>query len=112
MPKINPPSSNDVMSNAYRIAAALADLESQVVPNYSANEKRHWVVRTTLTRRYTGKTGSNDEAATEHRQALNATQENILLGQTQRLVTRGTPPTLAIVRNYAEEMYGGRLGRC
>ena len=112
-PKTNLPSSNnDIMSNADRIAAALADLESQVVPNYSATAKKHGVVRTTLMRRYTGKTVSNHEATTEHRQALNATQEKVLLEHVQRLVTRGTPPTPAIVRNFAEEIYGGRLGRC
>ena len=100
------------MSNADRIAAALADLESQAIPNYSATAKRHGVVRTTLMRRFTGKTVSNHEATTEHRQALNAIQENMLLGHIQRLVTRGTPPTPAIVRNFAEEIYGSRLGRC
>ena len=112
-PKINPPSSNDdIMSNADRIAAALADLESQAVPNYKATAKKYGVVRTTLMRRYTGKTVSNQEATTEHRQALNASQENVLLGHIQRLVTRGTPPTPAIVKNFAEEIYGGRLGKC
>ena len=54
------------MSNADRIAAALADLESQAVPNYKATAKKHGVVRTTLMRRYTGKTVSNQEATTEY----------------------------------------------
>ena len=36
-PKITPPSSkNDIMSNADRIAAALADLESQAIPTKKA----------------------------------------------------------------------------
>ena len=47
-----------------------------------------------------------------HGQALNASQEKFLLGHIQRLVTRGTPPTPAIVKNLAEEIYGGRLGKC
>ena len=97
------------MSNADRIAAALADLKSQVVPNYKATAKRHGVV---LMRRYTGKTVLNYEATTEHRQALNASQEYVLLAHIQRLVTRDTPPIPAIVKNFAEEIYGGRLGRC
>ena len=83
------------MSKADRIAAALADLELQAVPNYKATAKKHGVVRTTLMRRYTGKTVSNQEATTKHRQALNASQEDVLLGHIQRLVTRGTPPTPA-----------------
>lgn len=44
-PKMNPPSSNDnIMSNADCIAAALADLESQAVPNYKTTAKKHEVV--------------------------------------------------------------------
>ncbi len=112
-PKTNPPSSNnDIMSNTDWIAAALADLKLQVVLNYSTTVQKHGVVRTTLMRRYTRKTVSNHEATTEHRQALNATQEKVLLKHVQRLVNRGTPPTPAIVRNFAEEIDGGRLGRC
>ena len=106
-PKINPPSSNnDIMSNADRIAAALADLESQAVPNYKATAKKYEVVRTTLMRRYTGKTVSNQEATTEHRQALNASQEDVLLGHIQRLVTRDTPPTLAILKTLLKRYMG------
>ena len=67
------------MSNADRIAAALADLESQVVPNYSATAKKHEVVRTTLKRQYIGKTISNYKATIKHRQVLNTTQKNVLL---------------------------------
>ncbi len=75
-PRTNPPSSNNnIISNADRVATLLADLESQMGPNYSANAKKHWLVCTTLMRRYTGKTVSNHEATTEHRQALNATQK-------------------------------------
>ncbi len=88
------------------------DLKSQAVPNYKTTAKKHGVVRTTLMRRYTGKTISNPEAITEHRQALNASQEIFLLGHIQRLFICGTPPTPAIVKNFAEEIYGGRLGKC
>ena len=63
------------MSNTDRIAAARADLESQVVPNYSVTARKHGVIRTTLMRRFTGKTVSNHEATTEHRQALNIAQK-------------------------------------
>ena len=70
-PKFNwSTSTNDIMSNSDRIAAAFADLESQVVPNYSTTAMKHGVVRTTVMRRFTGKTVSNYEAATEHRHAL------------------------------------------
>ena len=52
-------STNDIMSNNDRIQAALADLESQEVPNYSRTAKEHGVGRTTLMRRFTGKTVSH-----------------------------------------------------
>ncbi len=111
-PKFNRPSSNnDIMGNADRIAAALAYLELQAVPNYKVTAKKHGVVPTTLMRRFTGKTVSNHKAITEHRQALNAAQEKYLIGHIQWLVTRGTPPTPVIGRNFAEEMYSGRLGK-
>lgn len=100
------------MSNADWIAAALADLELQAILNYIATAKKHGVVCTTLMRRYTGKKVSNHEATMEHRQALNETQEDVFLGQIQRLVTRDTSPTPAIVRNFAEKMFKSRLGRC
>ena len=99
------------MSNNDRIEAALADLESQEVPNYSTTAKKYGVLRTTLMRRLTGKTVSNYEANTEYRQALNIAQEKVLLGHIQRLVTCGTPPTQALVRNFAEEINGRRLGK-
>ena len=108
-PKFNWPSStNNIMSNTDRIAAALADLESQVVPNYSVTATKHEVVPTNLMRRFTG---SNHKATTEHRQALNIAPEKVLLGHIQRLVTRGTPPIPVLVRNFAEEIYGSRLGK-
>lgn len=72
------------MGNTERIAAVLADLESQVAPNYSATAKKHGVARTNLMRRFTGKKVSNHEATTEHRQGLNIAQENVLVGHTQR----------------------------
>lgn len=69
MPSLN----NDIISNADWIAAALVDLESQVVLNYTATAKKHGVVCTMLMRWYIGKTISNHEATTEHQQALNTT---------------------------------------
>lgn len=69
------------------------------------------MVRTTLMRQFTGKTVSNHEATTEHRQALNIAQEKVLVGHIQRLVTRGTPPTPVLVRNFAEEIHRSRLGK-
>ena len=99
------------MSNNDRIEAALADLELQEVPNYFTTAKKHKVVRTTLMRWFTGKPVSNYKANTEYRQALNIAQEKVLLGHIQQLVTRVTPPIPMLVGNFAEEIYGSRLGK-
>lgn len=102
-PKFNLPNTTyDIMSKSDRIAAALAGLESQVVSNYPTTAKKHGVVRAPLLGRFTGKTDLKYEATTEHRQALNIAQEEVLLGHIQRLVTRGIPSTPTFVRNFAE----------
>lgn len=80
-----PTSTNDVMSNNDRIEAALADLKSQEVLNYSTIVKKHGVVRTTLIRHFTGKMVSNYKADIEYQQALNIAQKKVLLGYIQRL---------------------------
>ena len=100
------------MSNADRIMAVLADLESQVVSNYNVTAKKYHVVSTTLMRWYIRKIVSNYETSTDHQQALNATQKNDLLEYVQWLVTYGILSTPAIVQNFAEEIYGGCLRRC
>ncbi len=104
-------SNNDNMDYNERILAAIADLDSQEVPNYGATAKKYDLVRTTLWRRHTSQTVSRSEATTEFRQALNEAQEKVLLSHIGRLVTRGTPPTPAVVKNIAEEIHGGQLGK-
>ncbi len=72
-----------------RISTAIADLDSQEVPNYGATAKKYDLVRTTVWRRHTAQTVSRSEATTESRQVLNGAQEKVLLGHIDRLVARG-----------------------
>ena len=102
---------SDIMDHNERILSAIADLNLQEVPNYGATAKKYNLVRTTLWRRHTPQTVSRREATTEFRQALNEAQEKVLLGYIRRLVTRGTPPTPSVVRNIAEEIHKGELGK-
>ena len=74
-------------------------------------QKKYDLLRTTLWRRHTSQTVSRSDATTEFRQALNEAQEKVLLGHIGRLVTRGTLPTPGVVRNIAEEIHGGELGK-
>ena len=62
-----------------RINAAMDQLDSQMALNYAAAARDHNIDRTTLARRYKGKTVSRAEANSTYRQRLNAVQEDTLL---------------------------------
>ena len=61
---------NSTMRNINRIPEAVADLESQEVPNVAAIARKHCVVRKILEDRWKGKTVSMKEAVSPHRQCL------------------------------------------
>ena len=94
-----------------RIELAIADLESQEVPNYSATAKVYNIERTTLQRRYNSQTVSQKAAMSECRQRLTNSQEEVLIGHINKLTDRGLPPTSQIVRNLAEEIAGSSVGK-
>jgi len=58
------------MPNLDRIPEAIADLESQEVPDLTATAKKYGLVRKTLENRWKGKTTSMEEAVSIHRQCL------------------------------------------
>jgi len=58
------------MPNLDRIPEAIADLESQEVPDLTATAKKYGIVRKTLENRWKGKTTSMEEAVSMHRQCL------------------------------------------
>ncbi|RFU27513.1 hypothetical protein B7463_g8836, partial [Scytalidium lignicola] len=70
---------------------AIADLKSQEEPNYSATALKYGVNQT--------------------RQRLNSTQEKVLIGHINRMTDRGMPPTSQIVKNLAEEIIQGPVGK-
>jgi len=94
-----------------RIELALADLANQDPPNFMATSKKHGVARTTLRERYHGQSLSKQAAASKYRQRLTLVQEETLITHINRLTDRGIPPTSRIVRNLAEEMIGGPVGK-
>ena len=75
------------------IDKALADLRLQEHPNIRATARRHFLVKSTLRRRWQEKTVSHQEASSEYRQRLTNAQENQLVLQINRLTDRGIPPT-------------------
>jgi Tc5 transposase DNA-binding domain len=115
MPDFAPPqpSSSTAMDSTKndRIKAAIDDLDSQRAPNYAATARAHNIERTTLARRYNGKTVSRAEATSTYRQCLNDVQEDTLLRYIDSLTDRHIPPTSQIVRNLAEEILKGPVGK-
>jgi hypothetical protein len=107
-----PPSSTamDSIKND-RIKAAMDQLDSQSARNYAATARTHNIDHTTLARRYNGKTVSRAEATSTYRQCLNDVQEDTLLRHIDSLTDRHIPPTSQIVRNLAEEILRGRVGK-
>ena len=90
---------------------AMADLANQDKPNYKATAKKYSVGRTTLRQRYLGQTLSIQAAASKYRQRLTSIQEETLIKHINSLTNRGLPPTSRIVRNLAEEIIGGPVGK-
>jgi hypothetical protein len=99
------------MPNLYRIPEAIADLDTQEVPNVTATAKRYGLHPKTLENRWKGKSVSMAEAVSTHRQALTNAQEKALIGIINWLTDRRMPPTSAIVKNLAEEIRGAPVGK-
>ena len=93
------------------IDEALVYLSLQERPNILATVKKYQLVESTLRRRWQGRTVSYQDAASEYRQRLTNAQEEQLILQINRLTDRGIPPTAQIIRNLAEEMIGGAVGK-
>ena len=94
-----------------RLELAIADLAKQDKPNYMATAKKHEVARTTLRKRFLGERVSIHAAASKYRQRLTFVQEETLIKHINSLTDRGLPPTSRIVRNLAEEIIGGPVGK-
>ena len=93
------------------IELALADLRLQERPNVLATAKKYLVVESTLRKRWKGQSISRHDAASKYRQRLTDAQEEAFILQINRLTDRGIPPTSRIVRNLAEEVIGGSVGK-
>ena len=93
------------------IKLALDDLESQLIHNYSATAKKYGISRHTLARRHKGETSSRALANSKFRQCLTNHQEDILIGHIKWLTDRRLPPTSQMLKNLAEEIIGGPIGK-
>jgi hypothetical protein len=94
-----------------RMQLAIAELDTQSIPNYSSTARKHELVRSTLTRRHQCQTQSRAEALSDHSQRLTNAEEEVLIGHINRLTDRALPPTSQIVKNMAEEICGSSVGK-
>ena len=91
------------------IESALAELRLSEKPNIAETAKKFNVNRSTLSRRFNGKTVSIEQSV-EVKSLLNNQQQKRLIREINRLSDRGCPPTIAMVRNFAQEMSGKEPG--
>jgi hypothetical protein len=94
-----------------RIEAAIDDLESQDVPLYRPTARKYNLTHTTLRQRYLGIQLSRPAADSECRQRLTKVQEEVLIKHINDFPDRGLPPTTQIVKNLAEEIIHGTVGK-
>jgi len=95
------------------IEAAIADLESlKLVEKGKIQEiaTKYGVNRSTLSKRWRGKQGSRAEMY-EDKRLLNDQQEKTLVEYIEGLHRRQLPPTHQIIRNFAKEICGKKLGK-
>ena len=90
---------------------ALENLSIQDVPNVNQTAKTFGVVESTLRRRWKGISTSRQEASSLYKQRLTKAQEDALISQINRLTDRGMPPTTNMVKNFAEEIIEGPVGK-
>ncbi|XP_044717893.1 uncharacterized protein HRG_08535 [Hirsutella rhossiliensis] len=92
------------MDHNTRIAEAIIELQSQDRPKYAETARRYNIDKSTLWRRFKGKTASNHDANSYSRQKLTSAQEEILIGHVNKLTDRGIPPTPQMLKNIAEDL--------
>lgn len=92
------------------IDLALEDLKSQKKPAYAATARKYNVDRTTLYRRFQGKTVSREEYR-EDMSLLNNAQESALIDEINRLADLGTYATISMVRQFAFDISGNWPGK-
>ena len=91
------------------IELALEELRLQDKPNIAATAKKHGIDRSTLSRRFNGKTVSIEESV-EVKSLLNNNEQKVLIKEINRLSELGCPPTVPMVSNFAREMSGKEPG--
>jgi hypothetical protein len=98
------------MVNNEAIQLAIADLESQECPNYTATAKKYNISRVTLARRHQGIQQSRDKINSIHHKLLTTAQEEVIIKHINSLTDRAIPPTPKILSNIVQEVVKQDIG--
>ncbi|KAJ6436785.1 DDE superfamily endonuclease, CENP-B-like protein [Purpureocillium lavendulum] len=93
------------------IDEALAFLKSSDVINYAATARRFNCDETTLRRRHQGKQRSRRDADRLYKSRLSKQQERDLIAYIHKLSSRGIPPTLSMIKNFAQDIAKTEVGK-
>ncbi|PMD12826.1 hypothetical protein NA56DRAFT_586571 [Hyaloscypha hepaticicola] len=99
------------MVNEEDIKAVLAEIELSEDPNYREIARKFKFTHITLLRHAKGLTRSRADFQSEINQNLNNIQEYILIKQINRLINRGIPLISKMVKNFAKEIIGYKVGK-
>ncbi len=94
-----------------RIVAAIRDIQSGAIRDYSKAAEKHEVDRTTISKRIRGLTKSKKDSLSFWCQCLTDPQEEVLIERINSLTDRGMLPTSHIVENLAQEIKGKEVGK-
>jgi hypothetical protein len=93
------------------IDQAVAAIQRGEFIHYANAARKFKCDSSAVSRRIRGLTKTKKEANSFWRQCLTIEQEECLIHRINTLTDRGMPPTSHIVRNLAEEIRGGRVGK-
>jgi hypothetical protein len=93
------------------IDEALEFLKSSESINYAKTARRFNCDETTLRRRHQGKQRSRRDADDLYKSRLSKQQERELIAYIHKLSSRGIPPTLTMIKNFAQDIAKTEVGR-
>ena len=93
------------------VDSAVAAIQRGEFTDYANAARKYGCSRTAVSRRVRSLTKTKREANSFWHQCLTIEQEEVLIDQINYLTDRAIPPTSHIVRNLAEEIRGGPVGK-
>jgi hypothetical protein len=101
----------DKYAKSKAIDEAIGAIKRGEFVHYSDAARKYNCDRSALSKRIRGLTKSKKDADSFWRQCLTNEQEEVLIARINSLTDRAMPPTSQIVKNLAEEIKGGRVGK-